>query len=213
MGIHVLAPFSKDGCNIGFVELARCLASWPALKALNVSYYRFLPTMVEPTALRLPVCALTKLELRTVSLSDRELMHIMSSSLKTLERVVFDSVYGITNACLRTSLDAISHNVTSLSILRTPFDRDVEEQEERPLDATINKMLRLRALEIDWDVATELMLQRRAKLFCDTRGDRSLTVDSALPVIQLSLDQVPGIFEAVAEQEWPGWEISSHPFL
>ncbi|KAF9230430.1 hypothetical protein BU15DRAFT_69203 [Melanogaster broomeanus] len=143
-------------------------------------------------------------------LSDSELMHIMSS-LKTLEHVVFDTIYGVTNASIRTFLDVISHSLTSLSILRTPARRDDVAQDERALDATIDKMVRLRSLEIGGDVATVLTLQRRAKLFIARRSDGSLTPGSAVPVIQLSLYPVPGIPVGVAEQDWPGWKISRPP--
>ncbi|KAF9240179.1 hypothetical protein BU15DRAFT_74096 [Melanogaster broomeanus] len=174
-------PFPALCCevDIGFMELADCLASWTTLKSFGVFNYVFLPGMAELASLRLPVCALMKLEMKSTYLSDKELVHIMSSSLNTLEQVVFDTIYGVTDAGIRTCLDAISHNVTSLEILRTPVHRDDLAQDERALDATIDKMVRLRSLDIGGDVATELMLQRRAKLFCATRGDRNLRVDSA----------------------------------
>ncbi|KAF9240189.1 hypothetical protein BU15DRAFT_61526 [Melanogaster broomeanus] len=209
LGIPYLPPHTKGRGDIGFVELAHCLARWPALKSMRMLHFHFRPTMMQPATLPLPVCALTELVISNARLSDSELMHIMSSSLKTLERVVFDTIYGVTYACLRTCLDAISHNVTSLRVgnLRTVRWKD-GVQEERVLDATIDKMLRLRSLDISGDMASELMLQRRAKLFTSSTRDRSITMDSPLPVIQLSLHEVPGLPVGVTDQEWPGWEIS-----
>ncbi|KAF9230431.1 hypothetical protein BU15DRAFT_69204 [Melanogaster broomeanus] len=208
MGVPFPHRQTKGGGNIGFVELAYCLARWPALKFLGVFNFSSHPGMTKSATLRLPICALTKLVMKNTRLSDRELMHIMSSSLKTLEQAAFDTISGVTNACIRISLDAISHSLTSLSIFRTPVRRDDGAQDERALDATIDKMLRLRSLDIGGDVATELMLQRRTKLFIASRSDGSLTLGSAIPVIQLSLHQVPGIPVGVAEQDWPGWKIS-----
>ncbi|KAF9240187.1 hypothetical protein BU15DRAFT_61523 [Melanogaster broomeanus] len=213
MGVPFPHRQTKGGGNIGFVELAYCLARWPALKFLGVFNFSSHPGMTKSATLRLPICALTKLVMKNTRLSDRELMHIMSSSLKTLEQVDFDTISGVTNACIRISLDAISHSLTSLSIFRTPVRRDDGAQDERALDATIDKMLRLRSLDIGGDVATELMLQRRTKLFIASRSDGSLTLGSAIPVMQLSLHQaqVPGIPVGVAEQDWPGWKSQAIP--
>ncbi|KAF9240190.1 hypothetical protein BU15DRAFT_61527 [Melanogaster broomeanus] len=185
LGVPYPAPHTKRGGGIGFVELAHCLARWPALKSMRMFHFRFRPTMMQPATLPLPVCALTELVIINARLSDSELMHLMSPSLTTLERVVFDTIYGVTYACLRTCLDAISHSVTSLRVgnLRTVRWND-GVQEERVLDATIDKMLRLRSLDIGGDVASELMLQRRAKLFTSSIRDRGITMDSPLPVIQ-----------------------------
>ncbi|KAF9240188.1 hypothetical protein BU15DRAFT_74107 [Melanogaster broomeanus] len=139
LGVPYPVQHTGGGGGIGFVELAHCLARWPALKSLGVNHLHLRPTIMEPATLPLPVCALTKLVMTDTRLSDSELMHIMSS-LKTLEHVVFDTIYGVTNASIRTFLDVISHSLTSLSILRTPARRDDVAQDERALDATIDKM-------------------------------------------------------------------------
>ncbi|KIK96453.1 hypothetical protein PAXRUDRAFT_825946 [Paxillus rubicundulus Ve08.2h10] len=98
---------SDDGV-ISIVQLAHCLASWPSLKSLTIHGAQPHTTTELVTALRLPVCALAELITDPVFITDNELMYLMATSLRTLERVTFDSIDGITNVGLRRLLDAIS---------------------------------------------------------------------------------------------------------
>ncbi|KAF8845628.1 hypothetical protein BDN67DRAFT_961226 [Paxillus ammoniavirescens] len=165
-------------------------------------------TFTEPTiALQPPVCALTELTLEQVFMTDMELMYLMSTSLRTLERVTLDGISGITNAGLRIFLDAISPNVSCLTIRHTGLLQGAGGQEERALDATICKMHRLGKLSIVGNVASELMLQRRAEMFTASRSDGEPTPESALPVIQLRFGKCDGLPVSIADVGWPGWKI------
>jgi hypothetical protein len=197
---------SHDGA-ISIVQLAYCLASWPSLKSL-IMYGAQSSTMTEPTtALRLPVCALTELTMERVFVTDTELMYLMSTSLRTLECVSLGEISGITNVGLRNFLDAISQNVSCLTIRHTGVPLGAGGQEERALDVTIGKMHRLGKLNVEGNVASELMLQRRAQMFTASRANGDLTPESALPVIQLDFGKSDGLPLSIADVDWPGWNI------
>ncbi|KIK97923.1 hypothetical protein PAXRUDRAFT_9880 [Paxillus rubicundulus Ve08.2h10] len=212
-GLRHLSTFSTGKNNsvypgddgvISIVQLAYCLASWPSLKSLNMHGTQS-PTMTESTAaLRPPVCALAELTIKNVSMSGRELMHMMSSSLRTLERITLDSISGITNAGLRTFLDAISQNVSRLTIRHTGVSWCAGAEEERALNATIGKMRRLELLGVSGDVATELMLHRRPGMFISSRADGDLISRSALPVIKLRFHNVAGLPVSITCVDWSG---------
>ncbi|KAF8833404.1 hypothetical protein BDN67DRAFT_752573 [Paxillus ammoniavirescens] len=216
-GLRKLSTFSTGKNNsiypgddgvISIVQLAHCLGSWPSLKFLNIHGAQS-PTMTEPTTpLRPPICALAKLTIENVSMTGRELMYMMSSSLRTLEHVTLDGISGITNAGLRTFLDAISQNVSSLTIRHTGVSWGAGAGEEQALNATIGKMRRLELLDVVGDVATELMLHRRTEMYTASRADGDLMSGSALPMIQLRFHNVAGLPVNIAAVDWPGWKIS-----
>jgi hypothetical protein len=200
------SPNRSDDGVIGIVHLAHCLASWPSLKSLTM--YASQPhTITKPALpLRLPVCALTELSIESVFMTNNELMYLMSTSLRTLEHVTLNKISGITNVGLRRFLDAISQNVSCLTIRHTG-ECDIPEQEERALDATINKMRHLRKLDVMGDVATKLMLQRRTELFATNKADEGLNSELVLPVVQLQFALVTEFTVSVCRANWPGWEI------
>ncbi|KIJ60225.1 hypothetical protein HYDPIDRAFT_117498, partial [Hydnomerulius pinastri MD-312] len=201
----------NDGV-LSIVQLAYCLATWPSLKSLSV-YGVTPPADTTPaTTLQPPVCSLTELTIsRFLHMTDKELMYILSSSFQSLERVTLDSISGITNAGLRTFLSAISQSVSSLTIQFTGYRYGTQQPDERALDAVIGDMPRLRQLRIKGDLATESMLDRRAKLFIASSlasPHAPEQPDSKLPVMELWVDGVPQLHEGFTSRAWPGWKIS-----
>ncbi|KIJ60219.1 hypothetical protein HYDPIDRAFT_32476 [Hydnomerulius pinastri MD-312] len=193
---------------LSIVQLAYCLATWPSLKSLSVSGVTPPADTTPGTTLRPPVCSLTELTIsHFLHMTDKELMYNLSSSFQSLERVTLDCISGITNTGLRTFLNAISHSVSSLTIQFTGYGYG-KQREELALDAVIGNMPRLRQLRIKGDLATESMLDRRAKLFVASSLASPHAPDSQLPVIELSVAVVRGLPEGLTSRAWPGWKIS-----
>ncbi|KIJ60210.1 hypothetical protein HYDPIDRAFT_117478 [Hydnomerulius pinastri MD-312] len=199
----------NDGV-LSIVQIAYCLATWPSLKSLSV--YGTPPADTTPgTTLRPPVCSLTELTISGyLHMTDEELMYILSSSSQSLERVTLDFILGITNTGLRTFLSAISQNVSSLTIQFAGYGYG-KQHEELALDAVIGGMPRLRQLRIKGDLATESMLDRRAKLFVASSLASLHALNSKLPVIELWVDDAPQLHEVFTSRAWPGWKICKRP--
>ncbi|KAF9222941.1 hypothetical protein BS17DRAFT_796342 [Gyrodon lividus] len=123
------------------------------------------------------------------------------------QQVTLDAISGITNSGLRTFLDVISQNVSHLTITRTGLGLDVGVHEERALDSMIDKMPCLKYLGIDGDVATELMLHRRTRLFATSGGGGRLVSDPIPCVVQLWFGEAHELPEGIADRDWLGWEI------
>ena len=185
--------------SISTIRLARCMACWPALTSLtverliaNLGMARF---FIPP-----PACALTQLCIRDSYISDKDLLYLTASSARTLAQVALEQVWDITDDGLCVFLASISRNVTSLTI------RDVQSPESpsRPkeqyaLDAVVDKMRCLQALDISGDVASECMLRRRSEMFLRSCG-------SGVPVVRLSCQAVLGI-RTWPSDVWNGWEV------
>ena len=185
--------------SISTIRLARCMACWPALTSLtverliaNIGMARF---FIPP-----PACALTQLSIRDSYISDKDLLYLTASSAHTLAQVTLEQVWDITDDGLCVFLAAISRNVTSLTI------RDVQSpaspsrpKEQYALDAVVDKMRCLEALDISGDVASECMLRRRSEMFLRSCG-------SGVPVVRLSCQAVLGI-RTWPSDVWNGWEV------
>ena len=192
---------------LSVVQLARCMARWPALKLLRVHHLHPGILSIWRFALRPPACALTQLTITRSHVGDKDLVHLFASSAKTLERVVLDRIEGVTNAGLFAFLLAISENVAYLTVQDValpPFRQWgnlVIGRTERALDVVVDKMPRLRELRISGDVASEFMLDRRSKMFVahDTPGG------ARVPMVRLWLEDVPRLCGFAADGKWPGW--------
>ncbi|KAF8431088.1 hypothetical protein L210DRAFT_3561192 [Boletus edulis BED1] len=192
---------------LSVAQLARCMARWPALTSLKVHHLHPGIFGILRFALRPPICALTQLTISRSHVCDKDLTHLFGSSVKTLERVVLDSIEGVTNAGLLAFLIAISLNVVYLTVQDValpPFRQWgnlLIGRTERALDTVVDKMLRLRELRISGDVASEFMLDRRSKMFVahDTSDE------TRVPVVQLWVEDVPRLCGFAANEKWPGW--------
>ena len=186
--------------SVSATQLARCMARWPALTSLtvecliagNIGMGRFFR--------RSPACRLTQLCIRNSYMSNKDLLYLTASSAKTLVQVTLAHVWDITDAGLYVFLASISGNVTSLTIrgarrVKPPSPR----KGPRALDAVVDKMVCLRALNIRGDVASERMLRRRSEMFLRNHG-------SGVPVVRLSFEAVPKISKC-KNVEWAGWEV------
>ncbi|KAF8554120.1 hypothetical protein OG21DRAFT_1509254 [Imleria badia] len=153
------------------------------------------------------MCALTHLTISRSRVGDKDLVYLFTSSAKTLERVVLDSIEGVTNAGLAVFLLGISQNVVYLTVRDValpPFrhwGNLVIGRMERALDVVVDKMPRLRELRISGDVASEFMLDRRSKMFVA----HDTSEETRVPVVRLSLEDVPRLCGFAADGKWPGW--------
>ncbi|KAI9568863.1 hypothetical protein HD554DRAFT_682626 [Boletus coccyginus] len=187
-------------CTLTMVQLLSCIAAWPSLKSLYIM--GALPPVDQTLPLVSLSCCLTTIELLTVPIKDDELACLVSASGSTLERLRLMRVSQLTNAGLGAALSAVCTSLTYFSFSPDTLARD--EGEERALDAIITRMERLTRLEIDPQVASERMLERRAEAFiqCTTR---------ALPVVHLCLLTLGDVEDEslVAATRggrvWPGW--------
>lgn len=198
-----------DGATrlLSVVQLARCMARWPALKSLKVHHLHPGILGIWRFALRPPACALTQLAISRSHVSDKDLVRLFTSSARTLERVVLDRVEGVTNAGLYTFLLAISQNVVCLTVQDValpPFRQRgnlVIGRTERALDGAVDKMPRLRELRISGDVASEFMLDRRSKMFVAHNSSE----ETQAAVVRLWFEDVPRLCGFAADGKWPGW--------
>ena len=143
-----------------------------------------------------PACALTQLCIRDSYISDKDLLYLTASSAHTLAQVTLEQVWDITDDGLCVFLASISRNVTSLTI-RDDQRSDFESRKgHHALDAVVDKMRCLQALNIRGDVASERMLRRRSEVF----------LRSGVPVVRLSSEAVPGLLRC-GEDEWAGWKV------
>ena len=97
-------------------------------------------------------------------------------------------------------LASISGNLSSLTIQGARRLKPVSPRKgPRALDAVVDKMVCLQALNIRGDVASERMLRRRSEMFLRNHG-------SGVPVVRLSFEAVPKISRC-KNVEWAGWEV------
>lgn len=187
-------------CTLTVVQLLYCVAAWPSLKSLYIT--GALPPVDQTLPSVSPSCCLTAIELLAVPIKDDELACLISTSGSTLERLKLIDISQLTNAGLGAALSAVCTSLTYLSVMTDTLARD--RGEEHALDATITRMERLKRLEIDPQVASERMVERRAEAFM-----QSTTL--ALPEIHLRL-MMPGGAEDVGlmtavSRVWPGWKM------
>ena len=190
--------------SMSVLQLARCMARWPALRSLTVEAlkpenicigWRFIS--------RPPACALTQLCIRYTRISDKDLFYLTASSTHTLAQVTLHEINSLTHDGFFTFLDAISQNVVSLTIQDVVLSsRPRERPTEHALDAMVAKMRCLQVLSIRGDIASERMLRRRSEVFV-----RSSCGSGEVPVIRLSSEFVPAIRKCWDESEWPGWQV------
>ncbi|KAF8555694.1 hypothetical protein OG21DRAFT_836790 [Imleria badia] len=185
--------------SINTVQLARCMARWSALTCLTVENLAPGNIGMGRFFLRPPTCALTQLCIRDSSISDKELLHLTTSSANTLAHVTLDHIQGITYDGLHVFLDSISRNVISLTIWNVPSSCSCRNG-NHALDNVVDKMRCLEVLDICGDVANELMLRRRSEMFLRDRG-------SGVPVVRLTFQSVPPGIRNCVGQEWAGWEV------
>ncbi|KAG8217027.1 hypothetical protein J3R82DRAFT_7343 [Butyriboletus roseoflavus] len=192
---------------LSVVQLARCMARWPALKSLKLHHLYSRTTCIWRFALRPPACRLTQLTISQSHVNDKDLVHLFASSARTLERVVLHRIEGITNVGLLVFLLSISQNVvysTVQDVALAPFPQWgnlVIGRTERALDVVVDKMPSLRELRIGGDVASEFMLARRSKMFVA----HSTSEEARVPVVELWLEDVPRLCGFTADIKWPGW--------
>ncbi|KAF8141445.1 hypothetical protein EV363DRAFT_1151193 [Boletus edulis] len=183
--------------SISTIQLACCMSRWPSLTSLTVEDLKPGKIGVWRFSMRPPACALTQLSLRNCDLSDKDFLYLTASSAKTLTHVTLDHVSGISADGLNSFLDAISQNVTSLTIRYTGYPE--HPHQETPLDVTVDKMPCLQTLNIFGDIASEHMLRRRSEMFARSCG-------LGVSVVRLSFEFVPRV-RRVARCKWAGWEI------
>ena len=181
--------------SINVVQLAHCMARWPALTSLTVEGIAPGSIGIKRIFLRSPRCALTHFCIRHSYMSDRDLQYLTASSISTLAHVTLDHVRGITDDGLHAFLHSISRNVTSLTVMIWSISN---RSRNYVLDDVVDKMRCLEALNIGGDIASELMLRRRSEMFVGSCG-------LGVPVVRLTFQSVPGIMNCVAD-EWAGWD-------
>ena len=185
--------------SISTTRLARCMACWPALTSLTVEHLMAGSIGMARYFLPPPACALTQLCIRDSYISDKDLLYLTASSARTLAQVTLDHVWDITDEGLCVFLASISRNVTSLTIRDADSESGSPRKGQHALDAVVDKMRCLQALNIRGDVGSERMLRRRSEMFLRSRG-------SGVPVVRLSFEAVPGLCRC-KDDEWAGWEV------
>ncbi|KIJ66059.1 hypothetical protein HYDPIDRAFT_166991 [Hydnomerulius pinastri MD-312] len=216
-GLSELHTFSTGGMNgnyttpvLSAVQVITCLSTWPSLKCLIL--YGFSPSPAfNPAAVPRPSCRLTELSLTMTSITDDELNHFLASSSSSLERLTLSTVSGVTNAGLCRVLRTISRSLLYLMIRHSDFERS--EGEEHALDTVIVHMTRLETLEVNADVGTKLMLERRSAAFESimARPDARFT----LPTTNLKIYGSPRLHSSLSaaitiQTTWSGWKITKH---
>jgi hypothetical protein len=195
-----MPPTEYWSYSISTIRLVRCMACWPALTSLTVERLMAGNIGMARFFLRPPVCALTQLHIRDSDISDKDLLYLTASSVHTLAQVTLDRVWDITDDGLCVFLNAISRNVTSLTVRGVHSPKPPSRpKEEHALDAVIDKMRCLQALNISGDVASERMLRRRSEMFLRS-------CESGVPVVRLSCQAVLGI-RTWPSDEWAGWDV------
>lgn len=189
---------SEDRYILSLDDIIQCLSHWPRVRTVSIyGFTKSLTTGVD--GLPTPSCSIRNLSLQNGFLTFPQLRLFTASSLPTLQNVTLRNISGLSNEDLRTWLVDVVATLTSLGIQFTPLSRRSDD-EEYAVDALLPKMAHLRHLELEGDVASELVLSRYAP--CCERGQPSRREGSTLTVDNMPGVDVHGFVGALKATRW-----------
>ncbi|KAF8578414.1 hypothetical protein K439DRAFT_1621336 [Ramaria rubella] len=150
-------PPSKERYVLSVADILQCMTHWPLLHKVKV--FGFSAT-IDTTDLPAPKCSIVELYLQQGRITPAQLYLMTAASHSTLKHVTFQHISGLTNDRLLTWLAQVGPSLESLTIKFSIVSRAIGE--EYAVDIIIPQMEYLYYLDLEGDIATELVLLRYA---------------------------------------------------